>query len=765
MDLMHNSTFLLFAPGLEGAYRVLALDRAARMVACVKFDDVPKAENAPVAAEGKAKNSASETKADRRQFLSAARNCASMIWMPMESLEQFAEDNLVREVDIELDGAFHNFQKDPLKFDEPVDLAKLTVFENRVYTMSEFLDPDKFEESIVEHRDLSQLVERAMERSKRGKSGIYKLISLLCRNGFSQVSLRTREDRQGGPGKSRPCDPGEGGRQKSGALTTGQKIADAYNEPRPQTQPAMSSEWASRILAADKRIAEPKPKMPDRCDTIIRIGFCKRFKQVDGKLTELPEEQFSAPNQRQIIRVLKKRIPALDALKQSTTQGHFLRNLRGLTGHSWQGVGGPGHTWAMDSGVGDVYLVSSLNRAWIIGRPVVYVIVDVWSTAIVGFFVCLRGPSWDMAKQAFFSAAAGSNVMSGIYGFDCSLGLSPEPTLCVSGLFDRGEYLSRAARLFGKNLMFDLSYAPPYRPDLKGVVEVIHRIEKDSIVLWIPGAGDARRKELELRGFRPNDAVMTLQEFISVLYIEFSTYNITASREHRVDAAMKMAGVHPTPAGLWRWGHEVGIGYRRKVSEADLYSNTLPSGKASITRSGIRFNAREYECQQAKDEQWTTIACNFGGSTLDVRHFGGSTSRIWTPNPTGKGLLQLDLTPCSTASGLETDDEILDSNAFHLLSKGDREYASLVARLKARTKADEIIAQSAERTREAKARDRGPKPSITEARNLENAVADPSSSPPVEPPREFDLEERDAMFTRLEEETRRRMEAEGALSD
>jgi len=766
MEMMHNATFLLNAPGLEGVYRVLAVDNDCGVAGCVKIDELPKEpsvageeKTAPEAASSE-KKPAGQKKANRRMFLSAAPHRARLKWLPIMTLELFESEAQLKEVDIELDGSFYGADQELLAFDDSVDVDTLSPFEARVFCMKDFLNPAALEESLIDKRSLSSLVEKAMARGKRGKVGIYKLISLLCRNGFSQAALRTREDRQGGAGKPRPCDEIEGGRKKPGPLNTAQTIATAYGEEPPKAQPAVSSEWESRILAADARIPAPKPKMQTRCDSIIRIGFTTRYKQVDGKLIEQPHPQFSIPTNRQISRVLRKRIPELEALIRSTTKGHYDRNIRGLVGRSWEGVAGPGHTWAIDSGVGDIYLVSSVNRAWIIGRPVVYIIVDVWSTAIVGFYVCLRGPSWDMASQALFAAAAGSKVMSGIYGFDCGLGLFPEPTLCFSLLCDRGEYLSKAARRFAEALLQDLAYAAPYRPDWKGIVEVIHRIEKDMIVPWIPGAGDARMKELERRGFRPNDAVMTVQEFIAVLAVEFKTYNLTADRNHRVDPAMKMAGIHPSPSGLWNWGHHEKIANRRKVSELDLYTHSLPMGLVSITGRGIKFKGREYECQQAKDEQWTTMAKNFGKSVLNARHFGGSTSKIWTPNPTGPGLLHFNLSQTTTASGFETDDEMLDSNAFHLLSKDDREYARMVTRLQARVRADEIIALAKERTLEAKEKDRGTKPTMTDARKLENDMMEPTtpdSGPEAARSEPDDVEE---LYARLEEEARRRMEAE-----
>ncbi|WP_164907503.1 hypothetical protein [Clostridium septicum] len=50
-------------------------------------------------------------------------------------------------------------------------------------------------------------------------------------------------------------------------------------------------------------------------------------------------------------------------------------------------VSGPGSLYQIDATVADVYLVSEFNRNWIIGRPVLYMVLDSFSRMIVGFML------------------------------------------------------------------------------------------------------------------------------------------------------------------------------------------------------------------------------------------------------------------------------------------------------------------------------------------------------------------------------------------
>ena len=82
------------------------------------------------------------------------------------------------------------------------------------------------------------------------------------------------------------------------------------------------------------------------------------------------------------------------------SQRTFNLKHRALPGNSTLDAEGPGYIVQLDSTVGDVYLVSEFDRARIIGRPVIYIIIDVFSHLITGLSVSLDGPSWHGAMHA-----------------------------------------------------------------------------------------------------------------------------------------------------------------------------------------------------------------------------------------------------------------------------------------------------------------------------------------------------------------------------
>lgn len=716
MDLMHDQVIRVCTEQYDGIYRVIVDFPRFGMTVLAKLSHE----------DTKCHGGRRPKEVTRRARKKPPRpHVGPLLWAERDQLEAAFVGGQLEAVEIEMDALYY--------IGDPLPRSQQKLYERRCQAMKPFLSLETLAETLLESRSLAPLVQQVVLRHSISAVAVYGWFSILCRLGFSERSLRPRHDLCGAKGVLRPCDPG--GRKKAGRKTTAERVAVATGSPLPPTQPGMSSAWRMRILSADRFIPQPKPPMPARCKAVLNSHFVKRYRD-EGRVLVPSEVQLQPrgyPNQRQIARVLTTEHDKLQRLRAATTKGNFELNHRGLRGRAWQGAAGPGHTFAIDSTIADIYLRSTVNRAWISGRPILYIIADVWSTAIIGFYLCLTAPSWANAKLALFSALVGPEMLGSLWGFQASTSLSPSPGMCAVLLCDRGEYLSRAASATFAVFLPIGSYTPPYRGDLKGTVEVLHRIVKDSQYWWIPGAIDARRKEYELRPGNVEEATLTLPEYAAYLHCIFDEYNLCANREHRLDAHMKAAGVFPSPAGLWSYGHRIGIGVRRYFSESSLIADLLPRDEASVTRRGVQFSRRDYHSEAVDELQWAAGARNLGSWRTPVFHFPGSVSRIWVPNAGGSGLLKLDLSDHSTASAECTFEDVLDSNVFHLCQSAEREHARVATAIRAMQRAEQIKADATRLTAEALANaKRGPQPSIRIVRAVETAVGSPE---PVLPSR------------------------------
>ena len=710
MELMSNQVFRLLHEKASGAYpagiyRVIFNEAAINKTVCICIQ-LTDAEKVPRGGRQKLE----KTKRPRKK--APASLIGELLWMESDYLEQLQAKKLLITVEIE---------REPIYFTPIKSPEDQKTFSQRCKAMAGFLDFGKMKVSILVHEGLGGLVRDAMAAGEVCRAYVYKQWSTLCRLGISEISLLPRRDRCGAKNVPRPCDPG--GRKKAGRKTRTQRVAKkASGIDLPPKQPGMSTEWRAAILAADNQIKTPvKPAMSKRCTLILESQFVKKYRPENGILVPVDPKLGGYPNNQQIRRVLEVEIPRLKRLLQKTTLGHFKRSMRGLIARNWKGVAGPGYTWAIDSTVGDIYLRSSLNRAWIVGRPIVYIIVDVWSTAIVGFYVCLTGPSWNTAKISLFNSVADPDLLGEMWGYQPILSLNPLPTMCYQLMCDRGEYLSKAASLTAIKLIPCMSYAPPYRPDLKGLVEVLHRIEKDAQFMFEPGAMDARRAEFDLRKSHPDESVMTVRDYVQYLHLIFGEYNLTADRSHRVDAHMAAAGVFPSPAGLWRWGHEMGIGVQRAIPQADLITTLLTPDTARVGRSSIVYAGNDYYCPTIQAEDWTTTARNFGSWKIPIHYYPGPVGRIWTPNINGEGLLDLKISDQAKTSAEVTFDELSDSIANVQMQHAEVAHQKTLYALQTLRKVQALRNNAIQLTQEAISKAQGATPTMTEARAVEVA--------------------------------------------
>lgn len=626
--------------------------------------------------------------------------------LPTPLLKELMQCGLAREVQV----------VPPARQLRPMDLlspAAQKASERRQVCLEPLLNPEELAKALAMGRGLGPVVKRVVALGV-SRASAYRLWALLCANGFDARSAVAAFDQCGAPGRPKPVT---NGRNKAGRKTKAQELG----LPEKQPQRALNEADRQIIVRLYRVHHRPETTLNKVYEKIILNGYVKSYEQTPKGLIPVLPPQGTYPNRRQVRHVIATDIDKLEKLRRATTLGHFARNKRGLRGKAFDGASGPGHTYAIDSTVGDIYLRSSINRSWLIGRPIVYLLVDVWSTAIVGFYICLSAPSWATARVALFSALCGSPLLSALWGFDDNVVLYPSPALPFRLLCDRGEYLSQGAMRTGLELGLNVAFNPAYRPDLKGLVEVLHRILKDEqYSSFVPGTMDARRKELELR---PDlrDSAMTLREYAQYLWITLAQYNLFADRSRRLTGDMIAAGVMPSPAGLWRFGHEAGFGYLKSVPEQRIITSLLPSTEVSVRRNGVYMAQLQYQSEVVEQLQWTARARNFGAFTEEMHHFPGSVSRMWWPNPAG-GLADFRLAPNARAVPETTLDEWMDALVLPTLGRADREHEALLAKLKLSAQLDQLVASSKAATQDAGELSRSAMPPVREVRRLESSL-------------------------------------------
>jgi putative transposase len=299
-------------------------------------------------------------------------------------------------------------------------------------------------------------------------------------------------------------------------------------------------------------------------------------------------------------------------------QNRYNREYRPLLGESTGMAFGPGSVYQIDATVGDIYLVSELNPHQIIGRPIIYLVVDVFSRMVVGLSVTLEGPSWLGAMLALENATTDKTAFCGQYGVTLDGDEWPCHHLPEMLLADRGELEGYNGDQIVYALNIVVSNTAPYRADMKGIVEQCFRLTNLRVLNTLPGA--VREQEPGASDYRLG-ASLTLSQ-LTVLLIRGILYH---NRHHHMadyplDRAMLRDGVEPCPLDLWRWGIENRSGHLRTLPVETIRLGLLPQDEAAITRQGIRFRRLYYTCPTAVEAGWYVKAGQSGRWKVPVSY-------------------------------------------------------------------------------------------------------------------------------------------------
>lgn len=337
----------------------------------------------------------------------------------------------------------------------------------------------------------------------------------------------------------------------------------------------------------------------------------------------------------------------------------WLKDCRPLSGTVRDWLRGPCHQFEIDATIADIYLVNSYSRRMLIGRPVVYIVVDSFSGMIVGLYVGLEGPSWNGARQALFNAFTSKVEFCAQNGVDISSDDWDCRHLPHQIYADRGEMLGAAAEGLAAGLGIDMGTAPPYRPDWKPMVESRFGILNDLTgIRWLPGGVAAREKERGERDYRL-DATLNLKEFTQIIIECILHYNRFHRQPDRLTQAMMNDGVEPTPMDIWRWASENDLLQPNKRPDELIYLNLLPRERATVQKGGVLFRSMHYLCEMAVEKNWFAKARRNGVWSIDCWFDPNSAAHIWIKGE-NQEFLRCDLRRSDAKYADYRSDEIYD---------------------------------------------------------------------------------------------------------
>jgi putative transposase len=364
----------------------------------------------------------------------------------------------------------------------------------------------------------------------------------------------------------------------------------------------------------------------------------------------LPRTHLISP--RSFKRELKKCIGTLEFIRKRTGSILYDRDHKGKPGVARKGLRGPTSRYEIDSTVADCYIRYEYTKdeRLSVGRPVIYMVIDVVSSMIVGLHVCFHGPDWHGESQALFNAFTDKVEFCKKYGV--FIKIEDWPCFHVSRelTLDRGTengHRSTTSLLKGKIGLTAANFNAYHRGDAKGTVEkVFDTIQLSAIPDHTGKVYKVPRKEDQ---HPSRGAVYTYSEFMNRLIKSILLRNNNAARIQSHNFEMCRDGIGQTPRDIWNWGLAEAIIPPRQKSIDHLRFALLPQGKASVTAQGIKFHGLFYNSDEVNELKWLDLAKNDGRFPLEVRYSDVNTSKIWCRNPETKKVMTLDITDRSEA--------------------------------------------------------------------------------------------------------------------
>lgn len=224
----------------------------------------------------------------------------------------------------------------------------------------------------------SELVEHVVQEHKVTKATVYKLLRRYWQRGQTPNALIPDYKNSGAPGERRSATgTAKIGRAREYGKGEGTKVT-------PEIERLFR-------LTIEKHLLNQKGTKT----TVAYRRFVDLFAQY---FPRIPQEDY--PTLRQFRYFYDREYPKAQRLKSRVKAGVYKKDVRPLSSTATSQALGPGSRYEIDATIADIYLVDHHDRQKIIGRPTLYIVIDVFSRMITGFYIGFENPSYVVAMQA-----------------------------------------------------------------------------------------------------------------------------------------------------------------------------------------------------------------------------------------------------------------------------------------------------------------------------------------------------------------------------
>jgi putative transposase len=306
---------------------------------------------------------------------------------------------------------------------------------------------------------------------------------------------------------------------------------------------------------------------------------------------------------------------------------------------------GPGAIFQIDATPLDWHLVHQLTRLPLEKKAQLYLVIDAFSHLIVGFYLHLGDEKYDAVSLALLAAADDKVALCANYDVQITANEWVAACLPTRLAADGAAANYKHGVLVEKGVIRGLTIAPPYRADLKGLVEAYNSAIKKRAES-IPGSTSTRKErgEIDPAAFACLDYFETVKLIISWIL----KTNRRTDHDYQLTPEMIADQVIPCPRDIWDWGCANLSGQRKVWPKEALMRWCLPTSKALMTRDGVAFGEMLYEPipgSLPQFDDWCAHAAHNGSWNVTVSHHPSKYSEFYLHE--GEDLVKMQLTPRS----------------------------------------------------------------------------------------------------------------------
>jgi hypothetical protein len=504
-----------------------------------------------------------------------------VVWIKIDDSKAFPSLVLIRELVKGLDDEALKRAKDPF-----ADLALVTPelgspTQKRRDRNHDLIQPIVTDPLFYEPNVRASRIKEVLANQQISMPTLYTLIRRYWQQGQTPNALLPNYKNSGGKGKKRKATTKKLGRPRKHTPGVGAVVDD---EVERLFRITIDGHWLK--------------------DTEISFSYLhRRFK--DRYKAYYPDVlEAEIPSKWQMLHFYKREYAQPESLKKRTSRIKYNKDVRPLDSTANTNVLGPGSRYEIDATIADVYLVSDSERANIVGRPVVYLVKDVFSRMVAGFYIGFENASYVAAIQALAMAMTDKSDICAEYGIEISN--EEWPTIGLPGaiLADRGELLGHQIESLESNFSVRIENTPPFRGDAKGIVERHFRTLQADFKPFAPGVvGETIIKKHEGQDYRLKSG-LSVREFKGIILSSIRMHNSyhildKYDREPDMPPDLKM-----TPLSLWNWGIQHRTGRLRAASEEAIRISLLPRTKATVSELGISVFGVYYTSKEILEQGW-----------------------------------------------------------------------------------------------------------------------------------------------------------------